>query len=59
MRNTEIIPNMPVAFQRTKRSSKGRVLTSGDAGKILPLKADPVLREESFSGNGKGCGSKS
>ena len=51
MRNTEIIPNMPVAFQRTKRSSKGRVLTSGDAGKILPLKADPVLREESFSGN--------
>lgn len=51
MRNTEIIPNMPVAFQRTKRTQKGRVLTSGDAGKILPLKADPVLREESFNGN--------
>jgi hypothetical protein len=30
---------------------KGRVLTSGDAGKILPIKADPCLREESFSGN--------
>jgi len=51
MRNTEMIPNMPVAFQRTKRTQKGRVLTSGDAGKILPLKADPVLREESFNGN--------
>jgi hypothetical protein len=31
--------------------SKGRVLTSGDAGKILPIKADPILREEGFSGN--------
>jgi hypothetical protein len=51
MRNTEMIPNVPVAFQRTRRTSKGRVLTSGDAGKILPLKADPVLREEGFSGN--------
>jgi hypothetical protein len=51
MRNTEMIPNMPVAFQRTRRMSKGRVLTSGDAGKILPLKADPILREEGFSGN--------
>ena len=51
MRNTELIPNVPVAFQRTRRTSKGRVLTSGDAGKILPLKADPVLREEGFSGN--------
>jgi hypothetical protein len=30
---------------------KGRVLTSGDAGKILPVKADPCLREEGFSGN--------
>jgi len=51
MRNTEMIPNVPVAFQRTRRTSKGRVLTSGDAGKILPLKADPILREEGFSGN--------
>lgn len=51
MRNTEMIPNMPVAFQRTKRASKGRVLTSGDAGKILPIKADPILREEGFNGN--------
>lgn len=51
MRNTEMIPNVPVAFQRTRRTQKGRVLTSGDAGKILPLKADPVLREEGFSGN--------
>jgi len=51
MRQTEIIPNMPVSFSRTRRSSKGRVLTSGDAGKILPIKADPILREEGFSGN--------
>jgi len=51
MRNTELIPNVPVSFSRTRRMSKGRVLTSGDAGKILPLKADPVLREEGFSGN--------
>ncbi len=51
MRNTEIIPNMPVSFQRRRRMSKGRVLTSGDAGKILPIKADPILREESVSGN--------
>lgn len=42
---------MPVSFKRTKRKSKGRVLTSGDAGKILPIKADPILREEGFSGN--------
>ena len=51
MRNTEIIPNVPVSFSRTRRMSKGRVLTSGDAGKILPIKADPILREEGFSGN--------
>jgi hypothetical protein len=51
MRNTELIPNVPVSFSRTKRMSKGRVLTSGDAGKILPIKADPILREEGFSGN--------
>lgn len=51
MRNTEMIPNVPVGFQRTRRMSKGRVLTSGDAGKILPIKADPILREEGFSGN--------
>jgi hypothetical protein len=51
MRNTEMIPNVPVSFQRTRRMQKGRVLTSGDAGKILPIKADPLLREESFSGN--------
>ncbi len=51
MRNTELIPNVPVSFSRTRRMSKGRVLTSGDAGKILPIKADPILREEGFSGN--------
>lgn len=51
MRNTELVPNVPVSFQRTRRMSKGRVLTSGDAGKILPIKADPILREEGFSGN--------
>lgn len=50
MRNTELIPNMPVSFARTRRMSKGRVLTSGDAGKILPIKADPVLREEMLNG---------
>lgn len=51
MRITEQIPNLPVAFKRTKRMSRGRIITSGDAGKILPVKADPVLREEGFSGN--------
>ena len=51
MRSTEMIPNVPVSFQRTRRTSKGRVLTSGDAGKILPIKADPIVREEGFSGN--------
>lgn len=51
MRNTEMIPNVPVSFSRTRRMQKGRVLTSGDAGKILPIKADPCLREEGFSGN--------
>jgi hypothetical protein len=51
MRTTELIPNVPVSFSRTKRMQKGRVLTSGDAGKIIPIKADPCLREEGFSGN--------
>lgn len=51
MRSTEMIPNMPVAFQRTRRMQRGRVLTSGNAGYIIPIKADPCLREESFSGN--------
>lgn len=46
-----MIPNVPVSFSRTRRMQKGRVLTSGNAGKILPLKADPCLREEGFSGN--------
>ena len=45
MRNTEMIPNVPVSFQRTRRMSKGRVLTSGDAGKILPINADPIVAE--------------
>jgi len=43
---TEMIPNSPIAVQKSVRSAKGRVLTSGDAGKILPLKYEFLLRED-------------
>ena len=43
---TEMIPNSPIAVQKSVRRAKGRVLTSGDAGKILPLKYEFLLRED-------------
>jgi len=46
MRMTELIPNSPISIQKSRRSAKGRVLTSGDAGKILPLKYEWLHRED-------------
>lgn len=50
MRETELIPQVPVKFERTKRPAQSRVLTSMDAGKIIPIRVEPVLREESVTG---------
>jgi hypothetical protein len=46
MRMTEMVPSTPVTVQRSTRRDRGRVLTSADAGKILPLKYIPMLRED-------------
>jgi len=46
MRLTETIPADPLKLKRSIRKDRGRVLTSGDAGKILPLKYIPMLRED-------------
>lgn len=46
MRMTEMVPSAPIAVQRSTRRDRGRVLTSADAGKILPLKYIPMLRED-------------
>ena len=46
MRLTETIPADPLKMKRSIRKDRGRVLTSGDAGKILPLKYIPMLRED-------------
>jgi hypothetical protein len=46
MRLTEMIPSMPIDVQKSTRRDRGRVLTSADAGKILPLKYIPMLRED-------------
>jgi hypothetical protein len=37
---------MPIDVQKSTRRDRGRVLTSADAGKILPLKYIPMLRED-------------
>lgn len=50
MRNTEIIPNTPVPFRRSNRPARGLTMTNGDAGKVLPIRFEPVAREESASG---------
>jgi hypothetical protein len=49
MRMTEMVPTAPITVQRSKRRDRGRVLTSGDAGKILPLKYIPMLREDAVT----------
>jgi len=46
MRVTEMIPNAPITVQKSMRKARGRVLTSGDAGKILPLKYEWCHRED-------------
>ena len=46
MRMTEMVPSAPIQVQRSTRRDRGRVLTSADAGKILPLKYIPMLRED-------------
>jgi hypothetical protein len=43
---TEMVPSTPITVQRSTRRDRGRVLTSADAGKILPLKYIPMLRED-------------
>lgn len=50
MRNTEIIPNTPVPFRRTNRPARGLTMTNGDAGKVLPVRMEPIEREASASG---------
>jgi hypothetical protein len=46
MRMTEMVPTAPITVQRSTRRDRGRVLTSADAGKVLPLKYIPMLRED-------------
>lgn len=46
MRMTEMVPTAPLQVQRSVRRDRGRVLTSADAGKILPIKYIPMLRED-------------
>lgn len=46
MRMTEMIPTGPIKVQRSVRRDRGRTLTSADAGKILPIKYIPMLRED-------------
>lgn len=46
MRMTEMVPSTPITVQRSTRRDRGRVLTSADAGKILPVKYIPMLRED-------------
>ena len=46
MRMTEMVPTAPIQVQRSTRRDRGRLLTSADAGKILPLKYIPMLRED-------------
>lgn len=46
MRMNELIPNQPIAVQKSVRNARGRLLTSGDAGKILPLKYEWLHRED-------------
>jgi predicted Rdx family selenoprotein len=46
MRMTEMVPTGPINVQRSVRRDRGRVLTSADAGKVLPFKYIPMLRED-------------
>jgi hypothetical protein len=46
MRNTEIQPVMPINTIRSNRSDVTKFMSSGDAGKMLPLMYAPLLRED-------------
>ncbi len=46
MRVTEMVPSAPITVQKSMRTARGRVLTSADAGKILPLKYEWLHRED-------------
>lgn len=46
MRPVETIRNTPIPTQKSVRADVWRGLTSGDAGKILPLAYVPLLRED-------------
>ena len=46
MRMTEMVPTAPIQVQRSTRRDRGRVLTSAEAGNIIPLKYIPMLRED-------------
>lgn len=41
---SEQIPVSPLVHKKSKRMDKKRVLTSGDAGKIIPISFTPLLR---------------
>jgi hypothetical protein len=49
MRMTEMVPSTPINVMRSTRRARGRVLTSADAGKILPIKYEPLLREDAVT----------
>lgn len=49
MRLTETIPAAPIQVQKSVRPDEIRCLTSGPAGKILPLAYSPLLREDRVS----------
>lgn len=40
----------PIPVNRTNRQQQHRVLTSGNAGVVIPLKVIPLLREDSLTG---------
>ncbi|MFV1531181.1 MULTISPECIES: hypothetical protein [unclassified Phaeobacter] len=49
MRLTETIPSQPIEVQKSVRPDRVRALTSGHAGKILPLAYVPMFREDRVS----------
>ena len=47
---TEMLNTSALTPQRTRRFDRARLLTSGDAGKIWPLKFIPLFREDQAVG---------
>ena len=52
MRMTELLTTTALQPQRTRRTDTARILTSGEIGKIIPLKMIPIFREDSVQ-NGR------